>query len=568
MLKQVAPFFDWFPTYSLEDLKGDLPAGLTVGMVVIPQAMAYALLAGLPPNVGLYTALIPALLYLFFGTSPYLVMGPAAVIAIMTGTAVSTVAEPGTGQYLQAAALLALMVGLVKLLMGLFRMGFLVNFMSNPVTSGFSSALAITIGASQLKHLFGIELPRSSYAHITVQHLIQHISEINWPTFLLSVCTILVLLLSRRFKRFIRIPGPMLVLILGVGLSYFLDLQQYGIAIIGDITKGFPHFAVNFLDLNMAGDLVYNAIAIAFIGFIQSIAVAQALQERLKNHEVIPNQELIAMGLSNVGGAFFQSFPAVGSFSLSAIKGSAGGRTNLSIVFTGLIIILTLLFLTPLFYYMPEAILASLIILGVLSMFDFNAALYLWQTYRSDFWMLIATFLGTLFIGIQEGILIGVVLSMLVIVYRSTRPNIVVLGKVPGYSFYRDIKRHDSAQTRGDTLVVRFDARLYFANLDFFRKQILELVEEKGPNALKLFVLDAECINGMDSSSVEMLNKLSAELAQRDITFVLARVLGPQRDILERFQQKKRFHVKHLFTDVEEALQWYDAQKSKLSPKH
>ncbi|MCB0618959.1 MAG: solute carrier family 26 protein, partial [Saprospiraceae bacterium] len=477
-LKSYFPAFDWITNYRRDDLKGDLSAGLTVGVMLIPQGMAYAMIAGLPPIYGLYASTIPLLIYALLGTSRQLAVGPVAMVSLLTAAGVGALAEGGTEAYLQMAILLALLVGGIQFLLGVFRLGFLVNFLSHPVISGFTSAAALIIGLSQLKHLLGIPLGRSHHIHEILIEAGQRIGELHWPTFLIGLGGIGLILLVKKVSR--AIPGPLLAVVFGILAVWLFGLSGEGVKIVGTVPQGLPSFELPAFSWGTTGALMPIALTIALVSFMESIAVAKAIQAKHKNYKVIPNQELIALGLANVGGSFFQAYPTTGGFSRTAVNDQAGARTGLAAIISAALILLTLLFLTPLFYYLPQAILASVIMVAVFGLIDIKEAVHLWHANRTDFFMLIVTFLATLSLGIEQGIGVGVVLSLVMVIFRTTRPHIAVLGKVPGTPYYRNIERFEKVEQRPDLLILRFDAQLYFANVNFFKDTLAELVQRKG----------------------------------------------------------------------------------------
>ena len=319
--------------------------------MLIPQGMAYSMLAGLPPIYGLYASTIPLILYAVFGTSRQLAVGPVAMVALLIATGVGQIANPGSDQFIQLAILLALMVGLIQFGLGIFRLGFLVNFLSHPVISGFTSAAALIIGFSQLKHLLGIDLPRSSYVHEILKEAILHLDQVNWPTVAIGLGGVLVILGVKTY--FKSIPGPLLAVVLGVVLVYGLELNNAGVKIVGEVPGGLPALALPMVSSSSIMVLMPAALTIALVGFMESIAVAKAIQSKHKDYQINANQELIALGISNIGGSFFKAFPTVGGFSRTAVNDQSGAKTGMASVISAALILLTLLFLTPLFYYLP-----------------------------------------------------------------------------------------------------------------------------------------------------------------------------------------------------------------------
>ncbi|MEO1713794.1 MAG: sulfate permease, partial [Bacteroidota bacterium] len=454
----------WLRGYQTAWLKGDISAGLTVGVMLIPQGMAYAMIAGLPPIYGLYAGTFPLLIYAILGTSRQLAVGPVAMVSLLTAASIGAIAEGGTETYITLAITLAFLVGVIQWLLGLFRMGFLVNFLSFPVISGFTSAAALIIGLSQLKHLLGIPLARTHHIHQILMEAVKRFDEINGIAVLIGLLGILLVMSIKRLNR--SIPGPLLAVVFGTLAVWGFDLIRYEVPIVGSVPEGLPAFGIPQINAETIRTLFMAALAISLVGFMQSIAVAKAIQSKHKNYKVVANQELIALGLSNVVGSFFQSFPVTGGFSRTAVADQVGAKTGVASLISAALIVLTLLFLTPLFYYLPKAILASIIMVAVFGLIDIKAPIRLWSTDRTDFWMLIITFVGTLSLGVEMGIGLGIFLSLAVIIIQSARPHVAILGKVPGKRFYRNVDRFDQVEERGDLLIIRFDAQIYFANLN------------------------------------------------------------------------------------------------------
>ncbi|RMD72897.1 MAG: solute carrier 26 family protein, partial [Bacteroidetes bacterium] len=501
-LKQFIPILDWLPQYSQKELRGDLSAGLTVGVMLIPQGMAYAMIAGMPPIYGLYACTVPLILYAIFGTSRQLAVGPVAMMSLLTATGVGVLAEQGTETYIQLAIALSLLVGVIQFTLGVFRLGFLVNFLSHPVLSGFTSAAALIIGMSQLKHLLGIDIPRTHHIHLIALKAFEQIDAINWVTFAIGMGGILLILGAKRISS--TIPSQLLAVVFGILAVWIFHLDQYGVQILGEVPRGLPGFSPPQLDTGIIGDLMPAAMAIALVGFMESIAVAKVMHARHKNYKIDPNQELIALGIANIGGSFFKSYPAAGGFGRTAVNDQAGAQTGMASIISAVFIMLTLLFLTPLFYYLPKAILASVIMVAVSSLFDYKEAIHLWRANRTDFALLLVTFFATLTLGIEQGIGVGVVLSLAMVIFRTTRPHIARLGRIPGTRIYKNVERFDNLEVPEDLLIVRFDAQLYFANVNHFRDTLEEWAAAMG-DKLKAIILDAESINNIDSTGVHTL---------------------------------------------------------------
>ncbi|MEM8896832.1 MAG: solute carrier family 26 protein [Bacteroidota bacterium] len=548
-MKAYFPFLSWIPGYDRKNLSGDISAGITVGVMLIPQGMAYAMLAGLPPIYGLYASTIPLLIYALFGTSPQLAVGPVAMDSLLVASGVSQFAEIGTSEYISMAILLALMVGLIQLLMGVFRLGFLVNFLSHPVLVGFTSAAAIIIATSQLTHLLGIDIPRLK-VHETLLLVSKQLSTINFPTLLMGIGGIGLLVIAKRAKR--RIPGPLIIVALGILITYFFSLPEIGIKIVEDIPAGLPSVSIPEITTSRISQLLPIALTIAFIGFMESIAISKALESKHKSYEVVPNQELTAIGLANSLGSFFSGFPVTGGFSRSAVNDQAGAKTGLASMITAGIIVLTLLFLTPIFYFLPKTVLAAIIMSAVLGLINIKAAKHLWKTDKKEFALFLFTAIATLALGIKEGILLGVVLSLLMVIYRISYPHIAILGKIPGSNDYRNINRFNNLLTHKHIFIFRFDAQLYFANINYF-KNFLNSHIQANPD-IQHIILDAGPINTMDSSAIYALKEIMENLQKQGITLYLVDVKGPIRDTLTRNDILQKENRELFFMTVEDAV--------------
>lgn len=554
-IQKYLPILSWLSTYNKTLFKGDLVAGLTVGVMLIPQGMAYAMIAGLPPIYGLYAATIPLIIYAILGTSRQLAVGPVAMVSLLTASAIGTMAEGGSELYILLAITLAFLVGVIQFSLGVFRLGFLVNFLSHPVISGFTSAAALIIGLSQLKHLLGVEIARSHHVHEILLGAIEQFEAINWVTVAIGVGGIFLIKGSKKINK--ALPGPLLAVVFGIIVVIAFSLTQQGVKIVGEIPNGLPSFSMPDFSMDTLGVLIPTALAISLVSFMESIAVAKAIQAKHKNYKVDSNQELIALGMSNIGGSFLQSFPVTGGFSRTAVNDQSGAKTGLASVISALLIIVTLLFLTSWFYYLPKAILASVIMVAVFGLIDVKEARHLWHADRSDFWMLIVTFVSTLALGIEMGIGIGVILSLAMIIFRTTKPHIAELGKVPGTSLYRNIYRFKEVTDRPDLLIIRFDAQLYFANINYFADKIEELSAQKG-DSLKAIILNFDSINNIDSSASHAIEELLENFQARKIRILFSGVKGPVRDAMKRSNLTQKIGEQHFFMSVQDTVDFFD----------
>lgn len=567
-LTNIFPFLDWLSSYKMQWFKGDLSAGLTVGIMLIPQGIAYAMVAGLPPIYGLYTAMIPQFVYAIFGTSRQLAVGPAAMDSLIVASGVATLAEIGTAHFIEFAILLAFMMGILQVLFGIFKLGFLVNFLSRPVISGFTSAAALIIAFSQLKNLLGVNLQRGNKLHDLIVDVYEHLNEVNWITFSIGIISILILIFLKQYAK--KIPAALVVVILGILVVKIFNFEQLGVKIVGDIPKGLPDFRIPNFDKKILIDLFPIALTLSFIAFLEAVSVAKAIEMKHDNYKVVPNQELIAIGMGNIIGSFFQTYPATGGFSRTAVNNQVGAKTPLAAIIAGIVVGLTLLFLTPVFYYLPKAVLAAIIMVAVFGLLDFTVPKQLLKYSKKELIILNITLLVTATVGIKEGILTGITLSLGMLISRSTKPHIAILGKIPDTHFYRNIKRFEGLlEITDDILIVRFDAQLYFANIQFFKDKLEEFIIEKG-NKLKLIIIEGESINSIDSSGIYMLSDIITKYKNMNIDIAFAGMKGPVRDVLEKAGMMKKISYKNCFMSIQEAVDAYDEFKKnkQIEMKH
>ncbi|CAM1367746.1 Sodium-independent anion transporter [Tenacibaculum xiamenense] len=554
MIKKLIPIFSWLPNYEKEYLQNDIIAGVTVAIVLIPQGIAYALIAGLPPIYGLYSALIPQVVYAIFGSSRQVAIGPVAMDSLIVATGVSTLALVGSESYISIAILLALVVGSIQFLMGIFQLGFIVNFLSRPVITGFTSAVALIIGLNQFKNLLGVEFLQSDQVHILLEDIFNRIQFFNRNTTIIGVVACGIIIFFRRLNR--KIPNALIVVTLGIVLIKYFGESWVGVAIVKDIPSGLPAFSIPTIDIPLIKELMPIALTLVMVGYLETISIGKTLEAKQDEYRVQPNQELIALGLSNILGSFFKAYPSASSFSRSAINAESGGKTGVSAIVSAILVVLTLLFLTPIFYYLPKTILAAIIIVAVFNLVNVQEAKRLWKANNLDFWLLVATFFSTLLLGIEYGIIIGVGLSLILLIFRTSRPYVTELGKVPDSDFYRNKNRFKEVLIEDEVLVFRFDAQLFYANSGYFRDKLEEMTGKKG-KALKLIVLDAESINRVDSTGVDMLIERIRFYKKKEITFYLAGVKGPVRDALFRGGVLDEISIDHFFMRANGAVHYF-----------
>ncbi len=545
-LKALFPPLQWIPEYDPADLRADLSAGLTVGVMLIPQGMAYALIAGLPPIYGLYASLVPLFAYALLGTSRQLAVGPVAMVSLLVAAGIAPLAEPGSADYISLAILLALMAGTLQLILGLARFGFLVNFLSHPVLAGFTSAAALIIGASQLKNLLGIPIDRSNYVHRIVASAVQQAGDIHVTTVLIGLGSIAGLMLLRKWKP--TFPGPLVAVVVTTFLVWATSAHEAGVSIVASVPGGLPRPDLPSISGANLTQLAPTAIVIGLVGFMESIAVAKAFASRHR-YRVDANQELVALGVANIAGSLFRAFPTTGGFSRTAVNSQAGAKSTVASIFSAVVILLTLLFLTPLFYYMPTAVLAAIIIVAVAGLVDVREARFLWRVDRRDFALMMLTFAATLVLGIEEGILVGIVASLTLVIYQSTVPHAARLGRLPGTNTYRNVRRNPAAEQVEGVPILRVDASMYFANTEYVRDML-----EDAADGARAVILDMYPVNKIDSTAAHALLEVVSLMEENGAILLIAGVKGPVRDVLRRAGLADRIGEENFYSEIHEAV--------------
>ncbi|CTQ63093.1 SulP family inorganic anion transporter [Roseibium album] len=543
LLQRYFPILDWGKKYDKSTATSDLVAAVIVTIMLIPQSLAYALLAGLPPEVGLYASILPLVAYAIFGTSRALAVGPVAVVSLMTASAVGELAQQGTPEYLGAAIVLALLSGLMLVAMGLFRLGFLANLLSHPVISGFITASGLLIASSQLKHILGVPAHGHTLYDILLS-IISHLNEINWITFGIGAASAIFLFWVRKGLRALLLrsglqpfladglakAGPVAAVAVTTIASAVFQLGDRGVRIVGDIPSGLPVPQLPSFDSDLWLALAGPALLISVIGFVESVSVAQTLAAK-KRQRIEPDQELIGLGASNIASAISGGYPVTGGFARSVVNFDAGAATPAAGAFTAIGIALATLFLTPLLTYLPQATLAATIIVAVLSLVDFGAIKRTFAYSKSDFTAMAATILITLFFGVEPGVVAGVTLSIALHLYRSSRPHMAIVGVVPGSEHFRNVDRH-KVVTGDRVLALRVDESLFFANSRYMEDRIYALVADR-PD-IEHVVLMCPAVNEIDASALESLEEINHRLKDSGVSFHLSEVKGPVMDRLKR----------------------------------
>lgn len=543
MSKKYLPILDWSKDYNRSLFISDFVAAIIVTIMLIPQSLAYALLAGLPAEVGLYASMLPLIAYTIFGTSRFLSVGPVAVVSLMTAAAVGNFALQNTAEYLAIAVALAWISGGILIVMGLLRLGIMANFLSHPVISGFITASGLIIAASQLKHIFGIESSGHNLFDI-IQNLMTHSEQTHLPTALLGISTLLFLLWVRKYFKplllklglsdfladIIAKAGPVLAVIATISITWFYDLESLGVKIVGEVPTGLPGLQLPQFDSELWQQLFISALLISIVGFVESVSVAQTLAAK-RRQRISPDQELIGLGASSIASAASGGFPVTGGFSRSVVNFDAGAATPAAGAFTAIGIALAAIFLTPLIYFLPKATLAATIIVAVLSLVDFQAIKRTWKYSHNDFIAMLATIVLTLLEGVEIGILTGVGLSLLLYLYRTSKPHSAIVGRVPGTEHFRNVDRFD-VETCKRILTLRVDESLYFANARYLEDLIYEQVASNPE--LKHFILMCPAVNLIDASALESLEAINHRLKDSGVTFYLSEVKGPVMDQIKR----------------------------------
>jgi SulP family sulfate permease len=563
-LKHYLPVLQWAPKYSRDQATSDLVAAVIVTVMLIPQSLAYALLAGLPAQVGLYASILPLVVYAVFGTSRTLSVGPVAVVSLMTAAALAPLADMGTPEYIAGAVLIAVMSGLMLTVMGILRLGFLANFLSHPVISGFITASGIVIAASQLKHVFGIQSSGHNLWEIAGS-LLASLPDTNVPTLLVGGGALAFLLWSRQFLKpllvrlglanrsadIITKTAPIQAVMVTTLIAWWLNLDEKGVRLVGEVPAGLPSFTMPTLDMAIWSQLAVSALLISVVGFVESVSVGQTLAAK-RRQRIDPDQELIGLGTANLGSGLSGGMPVTGGFSRSVVNFDAGAETPAAGAYTAVGIALATLFLTPAIAWLPQATLAATIIVAVATLIDLPALGRTFRYSRTDFGAMLATIVLTLVHSVEAGIIAGVALSIGLFLYRTSRPHSAVVGRVPGTEHFRNILRHD-VELCPKVTFLRVDESLYFANARFLEERVMDLVTRE-PELTDL-VLVCPAVNLVDASALESLEAINERLTDAGVRLHLSEVKGPVMDRLKGTEL-----IRHLGGNV--YLSTYEAWQS------
>lgn len=565
-VKSIFPILEWLPGYDRQQFASDGMAGLIVAIMLVPQGMAYALLAGLPPEVGLYASIVPLVFYGLLGSSRALAVGPVAIVSLMVATTLGEIHESGTAGYASGAILLAFLSGAILLGMGAARLGVLVNYLSHPVISGFSSAAALIIGFAQLKHLLGFDIPRSHLITETLAHAVAHIDELNGATFAVALTSLAVLLvwkgpLERWLRRLgvsdtaagqLSKSGPLVAVALTTLAVWALGLSgSAGVAIVSDIPAGLPPFTLPTFDLDLIEILLPSAFLISVVGFLESVSVAKSLASK-RRQKIDANKELVALGAANISASLTGGYPVTGGFSRSLVNFAAGAVTPLASIITALLVAVTVLVLTPQLYFLPKATLAAIIVVAVANLVDLRTLRTTLAYNRADAASLIATFVAVLILGVELGIVAGAALSIALFLWRTSKPHVAVVGRVGETEHFRNVDRH-AVRTYPGLLAIRVDESLYFANTAQLEAEVLSRVADD-PSVADL-VLIMSAVNFVDASALETLEQMIERLADGGVTLHFAEIKGPVMDRLATVDFAKTLGPGRIFLSTHEAIE-------------
>ncbi len=577
-IQTIFPFFSWLSRYNAKFFPKDLIAGFTVAVVLIPQSMSYAMIAGLPAVYGLYAASLPPIIAALWGRSSLLATGPVAIVSLLTFSSVLPYAKPGSPDFIYMAIHLAALVGLIQFFMGVFKMGFIMRFVSHPVIVGFTNAGAIIIASTQMKHLLGIKIKDSEFILPVFIDLFKNIIHTNPYTLFVGIFSLGIILFGRRIHR--DFPGAMVAAVIFTALGYFLKLDQYGVSLIGQMPSGLPSFSPPFgghiglelsndtsdmvtsikayLDLETSLRLVGPALIIAIVGFMEAMAITKSLSEKTKEPIDI-NQELVGQGMANLIGSFFMSYPVSGSFSRSAVNFQAGARTALSNIISGFIVMLALLFFTFTFTYLPKATLAAIVISAVVGLIRESQFVKLFRTNRSDGWVAVITFSFSFLTKPDYAIFIGIFCSLLIFLWDSMKPRIIILARDPRAEIFVNAEGK-KLPLCPQILYIMPEFSIYFANAEYFKGHILNIVEEHKKrfsdenHIMKFLLIDMEMVNKIDATGIDEMKELIIELRKKGIEVYLVNVKSPVDEALKGAQMHLYFKQDKWFASKADAI--------------
>lgn len=546
--------------YERRWLWADLFAGVTIFAMLVPQGIAYAQLAGVAPVVGLYTAVGALLGYAFFGSSQRLMIGPESTTALMVATAVTPIADGNLARFALLVTLMSLLVGVITLVAGLARFGFLADFVSKPILIGYITGVAIIMIVSQLGKLFGIPIKSDNFISQIVE-LFTHLGQTRMLTLVIGLALLIFLLMLRRFAP--RVPGGLIVVVVMTMISALLHLGTYGVAIVGPITPGLPRLGLPDVSLSDVWNLLPSSLILTLIVFTDAVLTARAFADK-HGEKVNASRELIGLGAANIVSGLFQGFPAGASQSRTAVDETAGGKTQLVGIVAAALVVAFLLWFTHLLESLPQMVLAVIIIAAAISLIEVKPLQQVYRVRRVEFFLALVTLIGVLSIGVMAGILVAVLLALIVVIGRISRPHDAVLGSVRGVDGYQDIEAYANSETEPGLIVYRFDAPLFFANADYFLTKVQELIDEASPS-IEWLLIDAEAIVDIDVTAVEALSKLQSELERKGVIMAIARSSQPLQELLKRAGLTERIGTAHFFPTVRTGVRAFLEQQEELT---
>jgi sulfate permease, SulP family len=557
VLSKLFPGLLWLQGYNRGTFKSDLISGITIAAMLIPQSMGYALVAGLPAEFGLYACIAPPIMYALLGTSNKISMGPVALDSILILSGLSLLAEPGSDNYLELAIGLTFLVGLIQLFFGLIKFGFIANFLSYPVILGYTSAAAIIIIGSQLENVLGVNVESGNVFTLLYQFF-QQIESWHWLTIGIGLFGLAFMIVPHRL--FPNLPCGLILLVGGMLLSGIWNAQGHGVDVIASIPQGLPVPRMPNISFDQLLSLVPTALTVALMGYVGSMSICKAQEKPTDKHDVNANQELIAVGVANLAGAFVKAFPVSASFSRSAAFVKAGALTQVSAIVSSAVIVIIVLYLTPVFasYPLPKSLLAAIIIVSVAGLFKHAQMKTLFQQNKHEFLLMLVTFVVTLLLGVQQGLLAGVALSIAKVIYNTATPHMTELGAIQGGRLFRNVNRFEDVVIRDDVLIFRFDAPLYFANKDYFVDKLYQWMKQRPKGALTSVVFDAEAVNSVDSTALLMLQKVIDNLTQQGIKFYISNAIGPVRDSIYQSSLNSYMCEESMFSTIHDAIEYID----------
>ncbi|NQX83022.1 MAG: sulfate permease [Flavobacteriaceae bacterium] len=548
-LKNHITILGWIRKYNLSLLKNDSISGINVAIVLIPQGIAYAIIAGIPPIYGLYTAFVASLIYSFLGTARQVAVGPVAMDCMILASGVSAISFINTENYISVLLSLTIIIGLIQLLMGILKLGFFVNFMSRPVVQGFSFSIAILIGLQQIKNIIGTSIDSDNTIYKLIPNIYESLEFSDIPTLTMGGIAVILILLLKKISK--KIPSALILVIIGSLLVKYIPFFK-DISIIKDLPSGLPQFGFSGFNYSNLKELLPVAITLAAVGYLELISIGKSFEAKQNEYKIDANKELKAIGITNIIGSFFGAFSASASFSRSSINTNSGAKTLVSSLFASLFVGLTLMFFTSYFYYLPKAILGAIIMVSVFSLIDFKEIKNLYIINKIDFIVLIITMVSTLMFGVTTGVLSGVISSIAIMAYKSSMPHIAELANVEGTNIYRNINRFPKLKKEKDILILRIDNELYFANSEYLDNKIDDFIAKQ--TDINLVILDFSSITNIDTTAAAMIERKIHSFSLLDIKLNICSVIGPVRDQIKKYGLYNKIGPNNFFMNIDQAV--------------